>query len=112
MVANLSARKRGWEDRMDFFVDWAVKGEDGRKKLLHYVDEDTRAFNSLMEAFRLPKESDAEKKTRQEAIEKATAERLLTRLERIEAGEQGWQGTAWALERIYPHRFARPEVMN
>ena len=47
-----------------------------------------------------------------EAIEKATAERLLTRLERIEAGEQGWQGTAWALERIYPHRFARPEVMN
>jgi hypothetical protein len=47
-----------------------------------------------------------------EAIEKATAERLLLRLERIEAGEQGWQGTAWALERLYPHRFARPEVMN
>jgi hypothetical protein len=47
-----------------------------------------------------------------EAIEKATAERLLLRLNRIEAGEQGWQGTAWALERIYPHRFARPEVMN
>ena len=47
-----------------------------------------------------------------EAIEKATAERLLTRLERIEAGGQGWQGTAWALERLYPHRFARPEVMN
>ena len=43
-----------------------------------------------------------------EAIEKATAERLLTRLERIEAGGQGWQGTAWALERLYPHRFARP----
>ena len=47
-----------------------------------------------------------------EAIEKATAERLLTRLKRIEAGEQGWQGTAWALERLYPHRFARPEIMN
>jgi hypothetical protein len=45
-----------------------------------------------------------------EAIEKATAQRLLLRLERIEAGEQGWQGTAWALERLYPHRFARPEV--
>ena len=40
-----------------------------------------------------------------EAIEKATAERLLTRLERIEAGEQGWQGTAWALEKLYPHRL-------
>ena len=46
------------------------------------------------------------------AIKRATAERLLLRLERIEAGEQGWQGTAWALERIYPHRFERPEVMN
>jgi hypothetical protein len=34
------------------------------------------------------------------------------RLGRIEAGEQGWQGIAWAIERIYPHRFARPEVMN
>ena len=46
------------------------------------------------------------------AIKRATAQRLLLRLGRIEAGEQGWQGTAWALERIYPHRFARPEVMN
>jgi hypothetical protein len=46
------------------------------------------------------------------AIKRATAERLLMRLERIEAGEQGWQGTAWALERRYPARFARPEVMN
>ena len=47
-----------------------------------------------------------------EAIEKATAQRLLLRLERIEAGEQGWQGTAWALERLYPARFSRPEIMN
>jgi hypothetical protein len=42
----------------------------------------------------------------------AGAQRLLLRLERIEAGEQGWQGTAWALERLHPARFARPEVMN
>ena len=41
-----------------------------------------------------------------EAIERATAQRLLARLGRIEAGEQGWQGTAWALERLYPERFA------
>jgi hypothetical protein len=47
-----------------------------------------------------------------EAIKKAEAQRLRRRLERIEAGDTGWQGTAWALERIYPHRFARPEVMN
>jgi hypothetical protein len=47
-----------------------------------------------------------------EAIERATAQRLLLRLGRVEAGEQGWQGTAWALERLHPSRFARPEVMN
>ena len=40
------------------------------------------------------------------------AQRLRRRLTRIDAGEQGWQGTAWALEHIYPDRFARPEVMN
>ena len=45
------------------------------------------------------------------AIKRATAQRLLLRLGRIEAGEQGWQGTAWALERLHPARFARPEVM-
>ena len=47
-----------------------------------------------------------------DAIKTAEARRLLLRLERIEAGEQGWQGTAWALERIYPTRFARPEIQN
>jgi hypothetical protein len=47
-----------------------------------------------------------------EAIEKATAARLLQRIERIEEGAFGWQGTAWALERIYPQRFARPETLN
>lgn len=72
MVANLSANKRGWEDRHEYFSEWAVKGQEARKKLLHMVDEDTLAFNSLMEAFRLPKETADEKKTRQAAIEAAT----------------------------------------
>ncbi|MEP6647823.1 MAG: glutamate formimidoyltransferase, partial [Saprospiraceae bacterium] len=72
MVANLSAHKRGWEEKMDGFVEWAVKGQEARKRLLQFVDEDTRAFNSLMDAFRLPKESDDQKKKRTEAIEQAT----------------------------------------
>jgi hypothetical protein len=46
------------------------------------------------------------------ATKRATAQRLKLRLERIEAGETGWQGTAWALERQHPARFARPEVLN
>ncbi len=72
MVANLSAHKRGWEEKMDYFVEWAVKGQEARKKLLQFVDEDTRAFNSLMDAFRMPKETEDQKKKRAEAIEQAT----------------------------------------
>lgn len=72
MVANLSANKRGWEEQQTFFSDWAVKGQAGRKRLLELVDEDTQAFNALMAAFRLPKETEAEKKTRSGAIQQAT----------------------------------------
>ena len=72
MVANLSANKRGWEEQHDFFSEWALRGQEGRKKLLFLVDEDTRAFNSLMDAFRMSKESDEDKKKRQDAIETAT----------------------------------------
>jgi hypothetical protein len=44
------------------------------------------------------------------AIKKAQATRLLIRLKRIEKGESGWQGTAWALERQDPERFGSPEA--
>ena len=44
------------------------------------------------------------------AIKRAQAIRKLSRLKRIEKGESGWQGTAWAMERQYPERFGPPEV--
>lgn len=72
MVANLSAHKRGWEERHDFFVTWAVKGQEYRKKLLHCVDEDTHAFNAIISAFRLPKETEEDKIARSAAIQEAT----------------------------------------
>jgi len=72
MVANLSAGKRGWDDKLQFFSDWAVKAQKLKDELLFLVDEDTNAFNKVMDAFGLPKGSDAEKKTRAAAIESAT----------------------------------------
>ncbi len=72
MVANLSSHKRGWDDRWEYFSDWAVKGENYKKELMFLVDEDTRAFNRIMEAFRLPKTTDVEKENRKKAIEEAT----------------------------------------
>jgi glutamate formiminotransferase/formiminotetrahydrofolate cyclodeaminase len=72
MVANLSAHKRGWDDKWEYYSDWAVKGQNYKDKLLFLVDEDTRAFNKIMDAFRLPKASDTEKQQRAEAIQEAT----------------------------------------
>jgi len=72
MVANLSAHKRGWDDKWEMYSDWAVKGEAYRKELLHLVDEDTNAFNKIMDAFGLPKSSDEDKAARTQAIEDAT----------------------------------------
>ncbi len=72
MVANLSAHKRGWDDRWKHFSDWAVRGERLRNELLFLVDEDTRAFDRIMSAMGLPKGSDEEKKARKAAITEAT----------------------------------------
>lgn len=72
MVANLSAGKRGWEDKISFFSDWAEKGMHVQSELLKAVDEDTRSFNAIMNAFALPKNTDEEKKVRSYAIEEAT----------------------------------------
>ncbi len=72
MVANLSAHKKGWDERWEEFSDWAEKGEDLRKQLLLLVDADTRAFDSIMAAFSLPKSTDAEKSIRTQAIQNAT----------------------------------------
>lgn len=72
MVANLSANKPGWDDKWDYYSEWAVKGQKLKEKLLFLVDEDTQAFNKIIEALRLPKNSDAEKAIRAQALEQAT----------------------------------------
>ena len=72
MVANLSSHKRGWDDRWEEFSEWAEKGKEIQERLLFLVDEDTRAFNLIMDAFSLPKKSEEEKQARKEAIEEAT----------------------------------------
>ncbi len=72
MVANLSSHKRGWDERWEEFSDWAEKGQKIKDELLHLVDEDTNAFNKIMDAFGLPKGSDAEKAARKLAIEDAS----------------------------------------
>lgn len=72
MVANLSSHKKGWDERWKEFSDYAEKGQQIKDELLKLVDEDTRAFNQIMDAFALPKITDAEKTARTAAIQAAT----------------------------------------
>jgi glutamate formiminotransferase/formiminotetrahydrofolate cyclodeaminase len=72
MVANLSSHKKGWDSRWEEFSDWAEQGQNYKDVLLQLVDQDTAAFNKIMEAFGLPKGSDEEKATRDQAIQDAT----------------------------------------
>ncbi|MCB0769156.1 MAG: glutamate formimidoyltransferase [Flavobacteriales bacterium] len=72
MVANLSAHKRGWDDRWEEFSKWAVMGEGLRNELLHLVDEDTRSFDRILAAMGLPKGTEEERTARKRAIDNAT----------------------------------------
>lgn len=71
MVANLSAGKRGWDEKLGTFSEWATKAQELKDELLFLVDEDTAAFNKVMEAFALPKDSTEAKAARSGAIQKA-----------------------------------------
>lgn len=72
MVANLSAHKRGWDERWKEFSDWADKGREIVDELVALVDEDTASFDRIMDVFKMPKGTPEEKAARAEALEKAT----------------------------------------
>ena len=91
MVANLSAGKRGWDDKLEYFSDWAVKAQQLKDELLALVDEDTAAFNKVMDAFALAKESAEEKATRLATIEQATKHAAEIPLKAIEAASKSYQ---------------------
>ncbi len=72
MVANLASHKRGWDDKWEFYSKWAENGQFYKNELLKMVDEDTNAFNKIMDAFSLSKNTDEEKNVRNNEIQKAT----------------------------------------
>ena len=77
MVANLSSHKRGWDERWEEFGTWAEKGKEIQNTLLRLVDEDTAAFNKILEAFGLPKKTEEEKAARNLAVQEATKYAIL-----------------------------------
>ncbi len=72
MVANLSSHKAGWDERWEEFSDYAEAGQNLKNELIYLVDEDTNAFNKIMDAFKLPKATENEKANRKQAIQDAS----------------------------------------
>ena len=84
MVANLSAHKRGWDARWKEFSDVAEKGQAILDRMLILIDEDTAAFNRIMDCFSMPKGTEEEKAARAKAIEDATLNAAKVPLETME----------------------------
>ena len=61
------------------------------KQLLSLVDEDTDAFNQIMAAFGLPKNNDAEKVARKQAIEAATINAIKVPFKTMELAFQSFE---------------------
>ncbi|MCS6981108.1 MAG: glutamate formimidoyltransferase [Flavobacteriales bacterium] len=89
MVANLSAHKRGWDDRWEHFSQWAEKGHLLLNELLNLVDEDTEAFNQLRKAFQMPQSNEQEKAARTQAIQEATEKAAQVPLQVMRLAQQG-----------------------
>jgi glutamate formiminotransferase/formiminotetrahydrofolate cyclodeaminase len=102
MVANLSAGKRGWDDKLEYFSNWAVKAQQLKDELLSLVDEDTAAFNKVMDAFGLPKESAEDKASRSKAVEQATKYAAEVPLKVMETASKSYALLAKMAERGNP----------
>ena len=76
MVANLSSHKRGWDERWEEFSKWAERGQHIQAELLRLVDADTRAFDAVLAAMQLPRDTDDQKSVRRAAMDAATVEAI------------------------------------
>jgi glutamate formiminotransferase/formiminotetrahydrofolate cyclodeaminase len=90
MVANISSHKRGWDNRWKEFSDWAEKGKEIQNTLLHLVDEDTVAFNKILNAYGLPKKTEEENKIRKSAVQETTRNAMLVPFSVMETAFSGF----------------------
>ncbi len=90
MVANLSSHKRGWDDRWKEFSDIAARGKDIQNRLLDLVDEDTEAFNSIINAYRLPKKTNEEIQTRNNTVQEAVRNAVMVPFKVMETAYSGF----------------------
>jgi glutamate formiminotransferase/formiminotetrahydrofolate cyclodeaminase len=73
MVSTLTYEKKGMEERRDVMAQLGLEAQELHGRLMAAVDEDTRAFERVMAAARLPRRTDAERAVREAAMQSATA---------------------------------------
>lgn len=103
MVGNLSANKRGWEEETAFFSDYAERLQRMKEYLLGLIDKDTLAFNEVMNAFALPKNTEEEKQKRKAAIDEANYNALLVPYETMKLAASCLDALKVMAEKGNPH---------
>ena len=81
MVAELTVNKKGYEDAEEKMKELASKAEVIREKLLDDIKRDSESFNKYMEALKLPKETDEEKKLRSNMMQEGLKEAAIVPFE-------------------------------
>lgn len=110
MVANLSSHKRGWDNRWEEFSQWAEKGQTIKDELIRLVDEDTNAFNKIIDAVRMPKSTDEEKAKRKQAIQDATIYAIEIPLETVKASYKVFELCKEMVEKGNPNSLSDAAV--
>jgi glutamate formiminotransferase/formiminotetrahydrofolate cyclodeaminase len=89
MVASLSAQKYTYQDGLEDFSSRGLILQKCKEDLIFLTDEDTRAYNGIMEAFKLPKNTDEEKAARKKAVDDATKNAIIVPLNVMRAAYAG-----------------------
>ena len=103
MVANISSHKRGWDNRWKEFSDWAEKGKEIQNKLLQLVDEDTAAFNRILNAYNLPKKTAEEISVRKSSVQEATRNAIFVPFKVMETAFSGFELISEMVEKGNPN---------
>jgi glutamate formiminotransferase/formiminotetrahydrofolate cyclodeaminase len=69
MVCNLTIGKERYTEMQDEIKEALAKSEKLKKRLTELIDEDTEAFNDVIKAFKMPKETEKQKEIRKQAIQ-------------------------------------------
>ncbi len=99
MVGNLTVGKAGYEASRDALCDMAVAAQGLKEGLLSGVDDDTDAFNAILEAGRLPKSSEAQKAERARAMREAAERSALVPMANARACLQAMEACKVAAEK-------------